>query len=367
MLLGRAMGKTVVANAALKSDVEQHAAYDASWVDRLTDRVRALPVPAWAVYLLVALSLVLLRAVAGWSDGSYPVGTFFRIHLLDGLTSVYLLLILHYLDDRAKASLAAFRPVLNVDAEGYTKLRYALSTMPARPAFFVSLLGLAFGLSYYPFLMSATDLISYKYLTSPLAAVVDVGISGILWTLNSAFAYHTFHQLRLVSLIYSKHTNVSIFDSGPLYALSRIGATTSVSLLALIYVYYEFYNNGQVNTSAVNYVLASLFILIALATFVWPLFGAHRLLQDEKERCKGEISRHIEATAAELYSRTEGKVYAEMGGINSTIDGLVKVQGIVSKASTWPWDPEALRAVVTALLLPVVIWVITRLLERFGI
>ena len=52
-------------------------AFPPSWVDRLTDWVQRLPGPAWLYYLGVALVLALIRAIGGWSDSSYPVGTFF--------------------------------------------------------------------------------------------------------------------------------------------------------------------------------------------------------------------------------------------------------------------------------------------------
>lgn len=361
------MRLTSIGTNTAESELTGGPRYAPSWVDHLTARVQNLAMPAWSFYLLIAAFFSLVRTLIGWLDKSYPVGTLFLTHALDGLTSLYLLMALHYIDDRAKSALETFRPVLNVDASLYEKLRYELTTMPARPVLLVGVLGLIFGLSYYPFLVSPDDLQNRHYLTSPVASIIDITISGIVWTFNSIFAYHTIHQLRLVSRIYSQHTHVSIFDRGPLYSLSRVGATTAVVLLALIYIYVALYGNWQLDTSIVNIAIGILFILIALATFVWPLFGAHRLLQLEKDRRKGEVARRIEATAVELESRTDAKDYDEMGKLNDTIDGLTKVQNIVSKASTWPWDPEALRAVVTALLLPVIIWIITRLLERFGI
>jgi len=44
----------------------------------------------------------------------------------------------------------------------------------------------------------------------------------------------------------------------------------------------------------------------------------------------------------------------------------VAERGVLDKASTWPWEPESVRAVVTTVLLPVAFWIITRVLERLG-
>jgi hypothetical protein len=316
--------------------------------------------------LSVGLLLGLVRTVVAWGDGSYPAGTFFYIHVQDGLTCIYLLFILHYLDDWADAALADFRPALATDDTGFAELRYQLTTMPARPVFVLTLIGLVFGLPYIPLFDAAPELQQFKYFTSPAATIADVTISGIAWVTNVVFAYHTIRQLRLISRIYTRYTNVSIFDSGPLYALSRVTAFTTIALLFLTYVYVAFYGNFQFD-SPVEGLIELLFVAVALVTFVWPLLGAHRLLQAEKVHRKSEIARRIETAADEMHRHTDAGDYAAVKDITSVIDGLTKEMALVGKASTWPWDPEALRAVITALLLPLAIWIITRVLERFGI
>jgi hypothetical protein len=55
-----------------------------------------------------------------------------------------------------------------------------------------------------------------------------------------------------------------------------------------------------------------------------------------------------------------------MASINDATESLVRERDVLDKISTWPWEPETVRAVATALLLPVVLWVITRVLERLG-
>lgn len=341
-------------------------AYQPSWVDRLTDRVKRLPIPAWLVYLAAAVALSFTRTAIAWLDGSYPAGSFFHIHILDGFTCIYLLAVLHYLDEIARTSMSEFRPVLNTDVAGYENLRYQLTTLPARSTLAWTAAGLILGLLYLPFFRSAQDLEQLKYFTSTIATIYDVAQTGLTWVINAVFAAHTIHQLRMVSRIYTMHTNVSIFDTGPLYALSRITAVTTLSMFVLTYVYLALYGNWQLG-GVTNGVIAALFVAVALVTFVWPLLGARKLLRDEKERRYSVISHRIEAAANDLHKLVERSEYAGTGDINSALDGLIKEQRLVKKASTWPWDPEALRAVVTALLLPVAIWLITRLLERFGI
>ena len=340
--------------------------YPPSWIDRLTAWVERLPGPAWLYYLGAGVVFTLIRTVIGWSDGGYPVGTFFPAHILDGFSAAYLLFVLHYLDTRADAALTAFRPVLAVDDAGYELLRYQLTTMPARPALAWSLVGMVFGAVDLPFLLPETQLQSLRYFTSPAATVVDIGLAALGWMFNGAFLYHTVHQLRLVSRIYTHHTNVNVFETGPLYALSRVSAMTAVALFFITYLYLALWSNWQFGSLA-DASVGVAFILVALGTFVWPLLGAHNLLQQERAHRKSEVGRRLEAVTNELHRRTDAGDYSDMANMDHAIDGLIKERGVLDKVSTWPWEPETVRVVVTALLLPAVLWTITRVLERLGL
>jgi hypothetical protein len=55
-----------------------------------------------------------------------------------------------------------------------------------------------------------------------------------------------------------------------------------------------------------------------------------------------------------------------MANMDHAVGALVKEQDALDKISTWPWEPEAVRGVGTALLLPIVLWLVTRVLERLG-
>jgi hypothetical protein len=332
-------------------------------VDRLTDWVQRLPIPAWLFYLCAALVLVLIRTIIAWGDGSLPVGTFFPVHLYNASAAALVLFVLNYLDDRAGASLADFRPVLNVDDAGYERLRYQFTTMPSRPVLLWTLVGFVFGVAAQPFITPEAQRQSLKLFTSPAATGVDLVLGGLNLILTVVLFYHTVHQLRLVSRIYTQYTNVNIFETGPLYALSRVSALTAVALLFFFYLNITLRSQLE---GAGPALAGGATILLAVAAFVWPLFGGHMLLQQEKMSWKGEVARRMEAVARELHRRTDAGEYSEMANMNDAIDSLTKEQNALDKVSTWPWEPDTVRAVVTALLLPAAFWIVTRILERLG-
>ena len=341
--------------------------YAPSWLDVVTDAVRRIPIPAAIVYALIGLALSLTRTIVGWIDGSYPVGTLLPVHVLDGLIPLYFLAVVHYLDDLADRALADYRAKLSGSTLTYDELRYRLTTMPARSTLVIALLGFASGLAYIAVFLSPVDIALSHYFTSPTAVVVDTIFSGLSGLMMVMFGWHTIRQLRMISRIYTQHTRVSIFDIGPLYALSRVTALTTVSLLVFSYVYIAVYTDWQINSVSNGVILVAL-LVVALLTFIVPLWGAHRLLQTEKAHRQSEAGRRIEAASDALHARADRADYTdEIDHLDSALGALLKEREVVAKASTWPWEPEALRAVFTALLLPVVIWLVTRVLERLGV
>jgi hypothetical protein len=109
------------------TEVDQARLYSPSWIDRFTAWLDRLPFPCWLSYLGLWLALLLPYSAVKWWDSAYPLGIFNGFHLLLTGTSVYGLALMHYLDRNAGAALAAFRPVLTVDAQGYAALLYRLT------------------------------------------------------------------------------------------------------------------------------------------------------------------------------------------------------------------------------------------------
>jgi hypothetical protein len=54
----------------------------------------------------------------------------------------------------------------------------------------------------------------------------------------------------------------------------------------------------------------------------------------------------------------------QMSALKTAIDSLRTKQEVVAKISPWPWQLDTLRGVVTAAALPLVIWLIQRVLDR---
>jgi hypothetical protein len=333
--------------------------YSPSWVDRLQEWVGRLPMPRWVFYVGLGLGLFALEAAVKWSDGSYPQ-QFQLLHPLLAFSPGLYLAMMDYLDQGAGAALAGFRPALRTDPREYEGLHYRLTTLPARPILFSGLVAIVCWGVYL--LMAPPDTFTASGLfTSPQALTVESGMWLLCWLALTALFYHTFHQLRWVSRIYTSHTKIDLFEPAPLYAFSWLTARTALGLSVILYAWTVTAAGG---VSPERIALGGSIVLLATITFVWPLWGVHRLLAAERTRLQGEANRQMQAAIADLHARMQSGDLGDMAALKNAMDGLVIERTVLDNISTWPWQPGTMRALAAALVGPVVLWLILRILER---
>ncbi len=166
--------------------------------------------------------------------------------------------------------------------------------------------------------------------------------------------------LRLIAQIHREATAIDPFDRAPLYAFSRVTAIIGLSYAAV--AYYSFTVNGAFqadNLPSLAFLAATM--LFAIAAFVAPLWGIHDRLVREKDRLLVDVERRVTRLAAELYARIDADDFAATAPLNATMSGLITLRDRASRLPTWPWPPQLLGGFVSALLLPVVVYLLTRL------
>jgi hypothetical protein len=147
----------------------------------------------------------------------------------------------------------------------------------------------------------------------------------------------------------------------PLYAFSSVTALTAVSSTVIPYAWAAI--NGTLSDPiAIGMTLP--FTILAFASFVWPLLGLHRLLVEEKERLLDEAALRFEAAIVELHQRMDSGKLEGMTDMNMAIASLELEQNALNRIPTWPWQPETVRWLVTALVLPLGLWIIQFVLQR---
>lgn len=196
--------------------------------------------------------------------------------------------------------------------------------------------------------------------------VMDVGFRILIYVLVGVLIYHTLHQLRMVNEIYTKHTRINLFQLGPLYSLSSLTALTAIGIGIPTYLWFQI-NILSADSSYLSDIFQTIVLgIVIVVTFISPLLGAHSLLEKEKQRLNDEVARRMEATIARLHKQIDNDVLDDRAALKETLDGLVTEQGVIQKLRTWPWRTETVGGLGLAFLLPILIWVVQRVLERLG-
>jgi hypothetical protein len=336
--------------------------------------VSRLPLPPWASYILLGLGLALvylpfLLSMPNWVRGVLGLDVALVYSFLHGATCAYLLALMHYLDNLASAALARFRQVMSVDDVVYERLRYQLTTLPARPTLLASAVGLIYTIASIVIGAMTAGNPSPEVMSSPVLIGLTFGFTAQIYVLAAVLVYHTLHQLHMVNVIYTKHTHINVFRLGPLYALSGLTARTAIGIGIPTYIWFQVNSMSGQGATISNITQTVLFSITVVVTFIWPLVGAHNLLEKEKQHLQDSVAGRIEAAIQALNSRVDSSTGEPrpVSELQQTLDALVTEQAVIDKLRTWPWRTGTLGSVGLAFLLPIFIWLVQRLLERFGI
>jgi len=334
--------------------------YAPSWIDLLAGRVVRWPGPSWLYYGSVGVLILSIQAGLLWAEGASPLDGLGLSQVYLVAAAAYLLSLIHYLDERAGVALEAMRPALQAGEAELRRLRYRLTTLPALPAMLASLVALAFVIlseaAGEPYRLKSLE-------TFPISAYALRTVYLICWMFFGAFLYHTLHQLRVINHIFTSHARVDLFRVQPLYALSNLAALTAGSLAIVSYGWLLV--NPWIDRADPLVLLPMGFLLLCAAvTFVWPQIGVHRLQVAEKERLEDEAIQRFKVAVGELHRKIDAQELDGIMDLNMAMASLEMELKAIRKAPTWPWDPDVVRLLVTALALPLGLWLVELILQR---
>ena len=345
---------------AIAAAPASHAAsYGRSWVNVLNDRIEALPGPAFLAYLVGAGLGIALAYVTGRPSGgdmtSFELGSILYYGALPGAV----LYLIHRLDRTAGEAFAAIRPTLSVDDTEAADLARRLTIVPARTALILTVIAIALG--------------PVGYITDPVGSGI-VGLSPALlvarfvWEsfISATFLilfYHSFRQLRLVDRMHGKLGAIDLFDHGSLYGFSRVTSQTAIGLIILavpgIFLIPEGAGAGFLIISLSWYGAVA---VVALAAFVLPLRGIHDAVVAEKRRVLADLGRRISVAIGAIQRAVDAGDDAAVESQNRALSTLVSAREVVHRVPAWPWSTGSLTGFVTALVLPVALFLIQRFL-----
>jgi hypothetical protein len=184
-------------------------------------------------------------------------------------------------------------------------------------------------------------------------------------------------QMLFVARLHRAVVRVDLQMPGPLQAMATLTARGSIVLLLLLVVgLLPLPNVSETGRLALALIILPS-ILVSVAAFVLPLRGMQSLLKTEKERRMAEVSRRIDATTASLHAAIDEQpddsaardalelAQVRYDGLSKALASLLQEREFVARLPTWPWDTSTFRAVVSAVALPIALFVITNAIDRF--
>jgi len=330
-----------------------------SWIDRITGWIDRLPGPNSPYYVVAVAALGLLMNAGFWIDGSLPFGIFESTITAFAFFVFYWLALYHYLTLVGSRSLRRFRPLLQADNAQILRYEYELTQLPRAQGWVGIALGVVWGV-----LSVVTEPEPFGKIVpnTLLPYALDIGITAFLIATFWCVMVRSVRQLRTVSTLHRQAGRIDLLNLEPVHAFSSLTSRTGIGVMLLLILTY-LYDPLRAIT-LVDALLWAVIGGLAAAIFVLPIMGVRQRLEEEKSRALDETSRVLRAAREIVHSKVMRNDLSDMKEAQAALAALVLERELYQKASTWPWDTVSIRTFASALLLPIVIWIVTRLLER---
>jgi hypothetical protein len=293
--------------------------------------------------------------------GETPVGEVAVYVLLPVVITVYFLGLIRVMRRVSESAFEDFRPALGRSADEEEQFAHELVRIPDRGAA-VAIVGAILALTAFASLPDSAsgDL-------PPIGNASAWTLWGLTMATLALAVFYTLRQLRWVSRLHAIATNVDLFDTAPVNALSRLTATSGIGILvvALVFLFGSDDSLGDDPSARTFPLLSGLaLVLLSIALFASPLRGMHRRLVAEKARLLRASTERMKQTMALIHGTVDTKDFGQADQLQKTLTSLLAEREVLGRLPTWPWTPGTLRGFATAAGLPVLLWLLFRFLER---
>lgn len=337
---------------------EPPAPYQPSWVDRMFVRIEQLPIPALAFYGGLWALLAGIAHLVIWSDRSAPWGALDGRILLIALWTPYCLGLVAYLSRTAGRALDDFRQALDVSDHEFVRLRHEFAVLPARPVALANASGAVLCLVT----LWTSPKIAAPLTRSSWLGAINVGIAVIGVACSLVLVYQTFRHLRLIRHTYQRASRLKLFQENQLYAFSALTLRIGIGWLVIVYTGVLVFPG--LLTSPLWLGTAATLIASIAASLVATLSDIHQRISADKARQLDEVHRLLETVFSRLNQHVREGQTQEVSSLREAVTALDLERNVLLKAPTWPWQPGTMATFLTALSLPLLIWLLQKLIGR---
>jgi len=251
--------------------------------------------------------------------------------------------------------------VMDCDDHEFNRLLYQMVTMPRRVILMINA-----ALIVLVVIMSLTNPSSIDPdLSSPIAFFLLRILLVLGFSFPPIFIYHTIRQLRLVNTMYTMVESINIFNLRPLYSLSGLTSKTGIVWIVFMNLFFIFNVVLGVGNYSPSFIAPFLTVemIFAVMAFVLPLWGIHTKIEKEKDRMLVGNSLRVEKAYRELERRMDENDLDDISGFQTGANGLITFRNEIAAVSTWPWQPRTFRGFLSAVFLPIFLWLIQQFLS----
>ncbi len=322
-----------------------------------------LPGPTWVPYgvgIVVASLLQLATTPTALAADEFGPKDIFALLYYSSLPFA-ILGVMHRLDGLASHALAGVRPILRATDPEFAVMHRELTVAPTRPAWIITVAAYAFTTAGFITDPVSSGLTGYSVPALVIRTFWEGGILAVFLIL----IYHTIRQLRLIGAINDRIVAIDIFDQAPLYAMSRLTSTTAVAfILLLLPSLFLLPAAADISYVIINVAWYAFALLISGAAFILPLRGVHDRLVRTKRDLQSEVGRRLSATLLQIHDGVDAQSSAATQAAHQALVTLTAERDLVNRVPTWPWSASALTGFLSAVLLPIVLFLVQQGLSR---
>jgi hypothetical protein len=182
--------------------------------------------------------------------------------------------------------------------------------------------------------------------------------------LTFGFAFRIVRLIVLIVRFYSGPIDINLYNLPPIYELSSVVSRAGLFLLLLWYVNLPINVNEFLLSSPVAIGSAVLLALLPFGAFLAPQIVLSRRLNRIKSERTVEVSLQLQQSFARLERAISSDNLPQVEVRQIATEALISEMRYIEGIPTWPWKLGTFRIAITAVLLPVIVWLIQQLLDR---
>lgn len=330
-----------------------------SWQNRFFDAIAKARLNRFMLFVLLFVVIVLVNHAFPWISHKLPFPQLDLNQLNYHIWFLFVFVAFDFFQTYSEKAIERFRPAIEVGDRDFQLLVYRFHNLPA---------GLGWGISIVaavisPFAIPYFSLVATPTLTEQAIIFITM---FFMFSLVAAFFVNVFRKLLLINQFYGLVEEVNLFHLEPLYAFSGLTSRTGMFFIlagVLSYLTNVVFVAGNPQVEGFIF-FSSINLVLAVASFLLPLGGIHTKLVEEKERFSRENDNLILKAYRGLHEKVENGKLDDLSTRRNAISALLDYRHEIEKISTWPWQPGTLRNFVSALLLPIILWLVQGALSK---